>query len=105
MLYYTRCEDTESDINENEENKFMISLDTSNIMPFIAEGEMEKMLPQVEVAHNMIHKKTGPGSDFLGWVELPSKYDKNEFIRIRKAAAKIRKDSDVLLVIGIGGSY
>jgi glucose-6-phosphate isomerase len=74
-------------------------------MPFIAEGEMEKMLPQVEVAHNMIHKKTGPGSDFLGWVELPSKYDKNEFIRIRKAAAKIRKDSDVLLVIGIGGSY
>ena len=83
----------------------MISLDTSNIMPFIAEGEMEKMLPQVEVAHNMLHKKTGPGSDFLGWVELPSKYDKNEFIRIRKAAAKIRKDSDVLLVIGIGGSY
>ena len=83
----------------------MISLDTSNIMPFISEGEMEKMLPQVEVAHNMLHKKTGPGSDFLGWVELPSKYDKNEFIRIRKAAAKIRKDSDVLLVIGIGGSY
>jgi glucose-6-phosphate isomerase len=84
---------------------FMISLDTSNIMPFISEGEMEKMLPQVEVAHNMLHKKTGPGSDFLGWVELPSKYDKNEFIRIRKAATKIRKDSDVLLVIGIGGSY
>ncbi len=83
----------------------MISLDTSNIMPFISEGEMEKMLPQVEVAHNMLHKKTGPGSDFLGWVELPSKYDKNEFIRIRKAATKIRKDSDVLLVIGIGGSY
>ena len=83
----------------------MISVDTSNLMSFINENEMEKMLPQVELAHNMLHKKNGPGSDFLGWLELPSKYDKNEFIRIRQAATRIRKDSDVLLVIGIGGSY
>ena len=83
----------------------MINVDTSNLMSFINENEMEKMLPQVELAHTMLHKKSGPGSDFLGWLELPSKYDKNEFIRIRQAATRIRKDSDVLLVIGIGGSY
>ncbi len=83
----------------------MINVDTSNLMSFINENEMEKMLPQVELAHTMLHKKNGPGSDFLGWLELPSKYDKNEFIRIRQAATRIRKDSDVLLVIGIGGSY
>ena len=52
-----------------------------------------------------LHNKTGPGSDFLGWVELPNNYDKEEFSRILKAARKIREDSDVLIVIGIGGSY
>ena len=83
----------------------MIKVDTSNLLNFISDNELDKMLPQTDLAHSMLHKKNGPGSDFLGWVDLPSKYDKNEFMRIRKAATKIRKDSDVLLVIGIGGSY
>ncbi|MBO7453652.1 MAG: glucose-6-phosphate isomerase, partial [Clostridiales bacterium] len=63
------------------------------------------MEPQVKTAHDMLHKKNGPGNDFLGWLDLPTNYDKEEFARIKKAAAKIRKDSDVLVVIGIGGSY
>ncbi len=83
----------------------MITLQTQNLMSFINEEEIGRMAAQVESAHTMLHKKNGPGSDFLGWLDLPSNYDKEEFGRIRAAAAKIRKDSDVLLVIGIGGSY
>jgi glucose-6-phosphate isomerase len=83
----------------------MITIDTTNVLPFISEEQIRQMEPQVKLAHDMLHKKTGPGNDFLGWLDLPSSYDKEEFARIRKAAAKIRKDSDVLLVIGIGGSY
>ncbi len=84
----------------------MINLDVSNVLPFIGgEEAIARMEPQVKVAHDMLHKKNGPGNDFLGWLDLPSNYDKEEFSRIRKAAAKIRKDSDVLIVIGIGGSY
>lgn len=59
----------------------------------------------VKVAHHTIHEKTGAGSDFLGWVDLPTDYDKEEFARIKKCAEKIQNDSDVLLVVGIGGSY
>ena len=84
----------------------MISLDYSNVLPFIGgEEAVKRMEPQVKVAHDMLHKKNGPGNDFLGWLDLPSNYDKEEFARIRKAAAKIRRDTDVLIVIGIGGSY
>ena len=53
----------------------------------------------------MLHKKNGPGNDFLGWLGLPTNYDKDEFKRITKAAQKIRRDSDVLIVIGISDSY
>ena len=60
---------------------------------------------QIAVAHKMLHEKTGAGNDFLGWVDLPVDYDKDEFARIQKAADKIKADSDVLIVIGIGGSY
>lgn len=59
----------------------------------------------VEVAHKMLHDKTGAGNDFLGWIDLPVNYDKDEFSRIKKSAEKIQNDSDVLIVIGIGGSY
>ena len=59
----------------------------------------------IETAHKMLHDKTGAGNDFLGWIDLPVNYDKNEFTRIKEAAKKIQKDSDVLIVIGIGGSY
>ncbi len=72
---------------------------------FIHSHEVDYMRPYVEVAHNMLHSKKGPGNDFLGWVDLPLNYDKEEYVRIKNAAAKIQKNSDVLLVIGIGGSY
>ena len=84
----------------------MITLDYSNVLPFIGGQEaVDRMEPQVKTAHDMLHKKNGPGNDFLGWLDLPNAYDKDEFARIRKAAQKIRRDSDVLVVIGIGGSY
>jgi len=83
----------------------MITLDTTNVLSFINENQIAQLEPQIKLAHDMLHKKTGPGSDFLGWLDLPSNYDREEFARIRQSAAKIRKDSDVLLVIGIGGSY
>ena len=72
---------------------------------FISQEEIDNVSAQVSAAHKTINEKSGPGSDFLGWVDLPVDYDKEEFERIEKAAAKIRKDSDVLIVIGIGGSY
>jgi len=72
---------------------------------FISEEEIKNLAPAVESAHKMLHEKTGAGNDFLGWVELPKNYDKDEFERIKKAAAKIQSDSEVLVVIGIGGSY
>ena len=74
-------------------------------LPFIGQHEIDNLAGYVKSAHDMIHNKTGAGSDFLGWVELPKNYDKEEFARIKKAAEKIRSDSDVLIVIGIGGSY
>ncbi|MBE7015719.1 MAG: glucose-6-phosphate isomerase [Ruminococcaceae bacterium] len=72
---------------------------------FVSNHEIEGMKEYIKVAHNMIHEKTGAGNDFLGWVDLPTNYDKEEFARIKKAAEKIRNDSDILIVIGIGGSY
>ena len=82
-----------------------IKFDYSKAMNFFTEEEVISMQEYVDVAHNMVHNKTGLGNDFLGWVELPNNYDKDEFDRIKKAAEKIKSDSDVLLVIGIGGSY
>jgi len=79
--------------------------DYKNALGFVREHEIEFLKNHVEDAHDKLHNKTGPGSDFLGWVELPNNYDREEFARVLKAAEKIRKDSDVLVVIGIGGSY
>lgn len=67
--------------------------------------EVENLETQVKLAHDMLHEKTGAGSGFLGWIDLPVNYDQEEFNRIQKAADKIKADSDVLIVIGIGGSY
>ncbi len=72
---------------------------------FIRENDIKGLEAQVSAAHNLIETKSGLGNDFLGWVELPENYDKQEFARIKKAADKIRSDSDILIVIGIGGSY
>ena len=66
---------------------------------------MQYMSELAAQAKDKLVAKTGAGNDFLGWIDLPVDYDKEEFDRIKKAAAKIREDSEVLLVIGIGGSY
>lgn len=72
---------------------------------FIGENELCGIKSQVLAAHKMVEEKSGLGNDFLGWVDLPKNYDKQEFARIKAAAEKIRSDSDILIVIGIGGSY
>lgn len=72
---------------------------------FIRENDIKGLKDQVGAAHSAVETKSGLGNDFLGWVDLPVNYDKEEFARIKKAAAKIQSDTDVLLVIGIGGSY
>lgn len=82
-----------------------IGFDYKKASGFLQEHELTSMKEYVACAHEMLHNKTGAGNDFLGWVNLPSDYDKEEFARIKKAAEKIRNDSDVLVVIGIGGSY
>lgn len=82
-----------------------IRFDYSNALSFFGEHEITYLNDAVKAAHNALHEKTGAGSDFLGWIDLPVDYDKEEFARIQKASQKINKDSDILLVIGIGGSY
>ncbi len=72
---------------------------------FIRDNDLKGLENQVLAAHNTVNNKDGLGNDFLGWVSLPYDYDKEEFSRIKKAAEKIRRDTDVLIVIGIGGSY
>ncbi|WP_047154342.1 glucose-6-phosphate isomerase [Aneurinibacillus tyrosinisolvens] len=82
-----------------------ISFDYSNALSFMEKSEVNHLSEFVEVAHSMLHEKKGPGSDFLGWVDLPLRYDKDEFTRIKQAAERIKNSSDALIVIGIGGSY
>ncbi|MCH5303602.1 MAG: glucose-6-phosphate isomerase, partial [Ruminococcus sp.] len=72
---------------------------------FVGEDEYKGIEAQVKNAHKALHNGTGLGNDFIGWVDLPTNYDKEEFARIKKAAEKIKKDTDVFVVIGIGGSY
>ena len=82
-----------------------VVLNTKHLSSFINEEEYKAIYPQVEAAHNQLEAKNGPGNDFLGWMYLPRDYDKEEFARIKEAAKKIREDSEVLVVAGIGGSY
>ena len=82
-----------------------VVLNTKHLSGFINEEEYKAIYPQVEAAHNQLEAKNGPGNDFLGWMYLPRDYDKEEFARIKEAAKKIREDSEVLVVAGIGGSY
>ena len=72
---------------------------------FISDEEIKQIKPYVELANEVLTSKSGAGNDFLGWLTLPEDYDKKEFARIKKAAEKIKSDSEVLIVIGIGGSY
>ena len=82
-----------------------VTYDYSKAMQFIGEQEISSMCEIVENAKEVLVSKSGAGNDFLGWIDLPVDYDKEEFDRILKAAEKIKSDSEVLLVIGIGGSY
>lgn len=76
-----------------------------HLAKFIRPEEYDTIFPQVVLAHQQLESRSGAGNDFLGWLDLPVNYDKEEFARIKEAAKKIREDSDVLLVAGIGGSY
>ena len=82
-----------------------ISFNQSFAADFIRENDIEGLKSQILAAHETVNNKSGLGNDFLGWVTLPEDYDKEEFDRIKKAAEKIKNDTDVLIVIGIGGSY
>ncbi len=82
-----------------------VAFDYSKAAPFISANEMELMKKLTLDAKELLVSKTGAGNDFLGWIDLPVDYDKEEFARIKKAAEKIQNDSEVLLVVGIGGSY
>ncbi len=82
-----------------------IQFDYSKALAFFGKHEIQQLQSQVNVSHNALHEGTGAGHDFLGWIDLPVNYDKEEFARILKAADTIKNNSDVLLVIGIGGSY
>lgn len=82
-----------------------ITFDYSKAAPFVSENEVELMKKLTLDAKELLVSKTGAGNDFLGWIDLPEAYDREEFTRIKKAAEKIQSDSEVLLVIGIGGSY
>ena len=82
-----------------------VTYDCSKAAPFVSEDELKLMGKLAADARETLVSKTGAGNDFLGWVNLPVDYDKEEFDRILKAAEKIKKDSEVLVVIGIGGSY
>mgnify|MGYP002566714011 CR=1 FL=1 len=82
-----------------------IRLDDRYAQNFAQPGELAAMAAEVQAAQEKLHSATGAGSDFLGWLTLPTDYDKEEFGRIQAAAKRIRENSDVLIVIGIGGSY
>ena len=82
-----------------------IKLSEKYLSGFVAEHEYKNIQPAVSAAHKLLREKSGAGNDFLGWVDLPENYDKEEFARIKAASAKIQKSCDVFIVIGIGGSY
>ena len=82
-----------------------VKLNTKYVASFLPENSLASIKAEVLAAHDALNNATGKGSDFLGWLALPENYDKEEFAEIKKAAEKIRNDSEVLVVIGIGGSY
>ncbi len=83
----------------------VVHFDASKLTPFVHENELKEMQAMVTAADKELREGTGAGSDFRGWIDLPINYDKDEFDRIKKAAKKIQNDSEVLVGIGIGGSY
>ncbi len=82
-----------------------LQFDYSKALPFIEQHEVHYMAAPVALAHEQLHNQSGAGSEYLGWIDLPTAYDKAEFQRIKQAAKQIQANSDALVVIGIGGSY
>jgi glucose-6-phosphate isomerase len=82
-----------------------LQFDYSRALSFVQQHEIDYFREPVRLAHEQLHNGTGAGSDYLGWINLPTQYDKAEFARIQEAAKRIQSDSDALVVIGIGGSY
>ena len=82
-----------------------LHLNTKYLESYIAPHEMDAVKAQAELAAKTLEERTGAGNDFLGWLDLPVDYNKDEFARIKAAAKKIQSNSDILIVIGIGGSY
>lgn len=82
-----------------------IQVDFKHAENFVQDCEFEAIAPHVALAHEMLHNRTGLGNDYIGWLTLPTDYDRGEFQRIESAAKQIQMDTDVLIVIGIGGSY
>lgn len=83
-----------------------LNFNFSNVVDkFVREEELDHIQSQVTLADKELREGTGPGNDFLGWIDLPENYDKDEYVRIKEAAEKIRSNSEALIVIGIGGSY
>lgn len=82
-----------------------IKLKLSGIENFVRNEEYAKIQPAVKMASDLLYSGKGAGNNYIGWVDLPNNYDKDEFERIKKAAKKIQSNSEVLIVIGIGGSY
>lgn len=85
--------------------KMSVKLNDKYLADFVGDGEYACIRPLVDMAHEQLRDRSGAGNDFLGWVDLPENYDKEEFGRIKVAAEKIKKNCDVFIVIGIGGSY
>jgi glucose-6-phosphate isomerase len=83
----------------------MIHFSTIHAVPFLSAAELSSIGPQVQAANKTLEARNGPGSEFLGWLDLPVKYDRAEFKRVKAAAKRIQRQSEVLIVIGIGGSY
>ena len=82
-----------------------MELKLTGLQGFVGEAELQNMAPQVEAAQTVLHSRSGAGNEFLGWLDLPENYDREEFARIKAAAKKIQNSCEVLVVIGIGGSY
>ena len=82
-----------------------VKLNDSYVSSFVDKNELESIKKEISAAHKSLIEKSGKGNDFLGWIDLPTAYDKEEFERIKIAAEKIKKSCDVFIVIGIGGSY
>lgn len=82
-----------------------VSVDYSNLLDEVKEKEILSYQEEVSTCHESLHGRRGKGSEYLGWIDLPKNYDRDEFDRVKKASEKIRKNSQVFIVIGIGGSY